>query len=288
MAIQPKNTAEIKVDTISEKSAASGVTADGVLLKDGDVEADEVRADSLIEKTSSNGIAIEAVSFRDGAMNWGGTSGGTANAQTITLTPAPAAYYTGMEIKFIPGNTSTSATVTLNVNGLGAKSVKTTLGNDLQLGNLDANGSIAHVVYDGTNFVLLNPALRFDSSSWTPTLGAQTGMTYTGTSSAIAFFSKEGRVVHFTVHGTGTTGGIAGTYLTCTLPVTISGSYGTSTGLGAVTAYVKDVGNPAEAGVGLLYDTGGGQLLVYRSGIADFSLGANTSFWASGFYFSDS
>ena len=30
---------EIKVDTISEKTSASGVTIDGVLIKDGDIPA---------------------------------------------------------------------------------------------------------------------------------------------------------------------------------------------------------------------------------------------------------
>lgn len=42
MAIQPKNTDTINVNTIAEKTAASGVTIDGVLLKDGALGANTV------------------------------------------------------------------------------------------------------------------------------------------------------------------------------------------------------------------------------------------------------
>jgi len=60
--------------------------------------------------------------MQNGSTIYGGTSGGTANAQTITLTPAPSAYTSGMTFVFFAGATNTGA-MTLNVNGLGAKNV---------------------------------------------------------------------------------------------------------------------------------------------------------------------
>ena len=51
------------------------------------------------------------------------TSGGTANAQTLTYGTAPAALYNGQTYSFIAGATN-SSTTTLNINSLGATAVK--------------------------------------------------------------------------------------------------------------------------------------------------------------------
>lgn len=85
----------------------------------------------------------------------GVTSGGTANAQTVTYSPAPSAYVTGALYSFIVGSglTNTGAT-TLNVNGLGAKNIY--IGAlPLAGGELQA-GTVAAVFYDGTEFQLLS------------------------------------------------------------------------------------------------------------------------------------
>ncbi|MFA5458174.1 MAG: LamG domain-containing protein, partial [Synergistaceae bacterium] len=55
----------VGADTIAEISSGVGVTVDGVLLKDNDVQADEVRTDIIIEKTATNGVAIEGVIVKD-------------------------------------------------------------------------------------------------------------------------------------------------------------------------------------------------------------------------------
>lgn len=79
------------------------------------------------------------------------TSGGSANAQTLTYSVAPAAYVTGDSYAFIVGVTNTGAT-TLNVNGLGAKDIK--IGTSaLTAGQLTAARVVA-VYYDGTQFQL--------------------------------------------------------------------------------------------------------------------------------------
>lgn len=83
------------------------------------------------------------------------TASGT-NTYTVTLTPAPTAYSTWMEfkIKFTNANTSSS---TLNVNSLGAKTIKRANGAGLNVGDIIA-GMIGHLIYDGTDMILLNPA----------------------------------------------------------------------------------------------------------------------------------
>ena len=48
------------------------------------------------------------------------TSGGAANAQTLTYGAAPAGYFQGQRFSFIVGLTNTGA-ATLNVNGIGAR-----------------------------------------------------------------------------------------------------------------------------------------------------------------------
>ncbi len=55
----------VGAETIAEISSGVGVTVDGVLLKDNDVQADEVRTDIIIEKTATNGVAIEGITAKD-------------------------------------------------------------------------------------------------------------------------------------------------------------------------------------------------------------------------------
>lgn len=80
-----------------------------------------------------------------------------AGTNTITgsMTPDLASYSTGMMVIFTPANNSTGA-ATLNIDSLGAKSIVKGDGTALESGDLQA--STAHfLIYDGTNFVLLNP-----------------------------------------------------------------------------------------------------------------------------------
>jgi hypothetical protein len=92
------------------------------------------------------------------------TSGGSANAQTLTYATAPTAYVQGMRFCFIAGFSNTGAT-TLNVNGLGAKSVFMD-GAALGGGEIVA-ASIVEVVYDGTRFHMISsrPVSDFPAGS---------------------------------------------------------------------------------------------------------------------------
>lgn len=77
---------------------------------------------------------------------------------TDTLTAvAPvllSAYATGQVFHFLATGTNTGA-VTININGIGAKSIKTQEGADLSAGDLTA-GLAVQIIYDGTNFQYSN------------------------------------------------------------------------------------------------------------------------------------
>jgi hypothetical protein len=56
---------EVKVDTISERTAAGGVTIDGVLIKDS-----AVNTDNIAEKTAAAGVTIDGVLVKDGVATF--------------------------------------------------------------------------------------------------------------------------------------------------------------------------------------------------------------------------
>ncbi len=79
-------------------------------------------------------------------------STGNVNTYAITLNPVPTSLATGMAVcvKINVANTSTS---TLNINNLGAKTIKKSNGSTLSNGNLKASG-IYTFRYDGLAFIL--------------------------------------------------------------------------------------------------------------------------------------
>jgi hypothetical protein len=79
---------------------------------------------------------------------------GGDDTYAVTLSPVPAAYYAGMEVNFKPTTANTGA-CTLDVNGLGAKTIKKSVSSDLATGDILA-GQLVKVIYDGTNFQLVN------------------------------------------------------------------------------------------------------------------------------------
>lgn len=75
---------ELSTDTVSEKTAAAGVTVDGVLLKDAAVNTDIIN-----EKTSAAGVTIDGVVLKDGGATLTSPiilADGTASAPAITNT----------------------------------------------------------------------------------------------------------------------------------------------------------------------------------------------------------
>lgn len=121
--------------------------------------------------------------------------GGTANAITLTPTPAIAAYVAGNRFSFPAAAPNTGAT-TVNVSGLGTKNLLYADATALSGSELLAGG-LYDIEYNGTAFNLLNSSQGSAIITWTPTLtfgGASVGITY-GTRSGKAW--KFGRMMYF-------------------------------------------------------------------------------------------
>jgi hypothetical protein len=83
-------------------------------------------------------------------------SGGSGDAYTLSVTPAPTAYVAGQVFRF-KANFANTAAATLNVNSLGAKTIKKLNGATDLAANDIQNGQLVEVQYDGTNFQMLSP-----------------------------------------------------------------------------------------------------------------------------------
>ena len=97
--------------------------------------------------------------IQDGALN-AVAGGGAADVQTLTPAPSITAFAAYQRFWFLPVADNTGA-CTLNVSAVGAKNIKITDGagglTDPAAGDLDTV-IVADVVYDGTQFILQNPA----------------------------------------------------------------------------------------------------------------------------------
>lgn len=82
---------------------------------------------------------------------------GAADTIEISLNPAVTALVTGQAFRFKANNTNTGAT-TLQVNSTSAQSLVRDDGSALSAGDIQS-GEIYWAVYDGTNFILMNPDL---------------------------------------------------------------------------------------------------------------------------------
>jgi hypothetical protein len=204
---------------------------------------------------------------------WGGAAGGTANAITVTLSPALLALNAGTIVNFVASNTNTSATTTLSVNGLTATNIRRGSGEALQPKDIVA-GNVYSVIYDTTNsyFYLLNPDGGW--TDWTPALTADGLMTYTSTSISYAQYRQVGKIVFYRCGFAGTVGGTPTAKLMFSLPVTSAAN--TVTGAG----YLQD--NGALAG-GIFYPESASQVGVSRYNAANFTAGT-VQVRAFGFY----
>ncbi len=159
---------------------------------------------NVITKTGvvpDNGNQL-AKSIQSGKLNFSAV-GGTANALTMTLSEVPASWddLVGTPLRGIITATNTGA-CTLNVNGLGPKSIKIDNGSDPIAGDLKS-GSLAVFVYDGTNV-----QIAFSSSMMKNRLNAgATIVTYAAAGSFPWVVPADVRSVFVRVWGAGGGGG---------------------------------------------------------------------------------
>lgn len=208
---------------------------------------------------------------QDGDFIWLGTTGGTATALTATATPALTAYKAGQKFRMLTGTASTGTNVTghsLNINGLGAKSIKTSQGAiDPTVGDWLV-GSVLELVYTGSTFVIMNAAGAW--ASWSPTLTPQNG-----TASSVVFnpaiYQKYSRICHVQCVVTWTQNTANANFIDVTLP--IAGYYNNQTL--SVVGFVA-----ANIASGMGFVTGGGLTLrMYNYNQQLWSVGANQLFF---------
>lgn len=82
------------------------------------------------------------------------TAGGSSNAFTLALDPAFTAYVEGMIVAFKANHEITGAT-TININSLGAKSIKKNGDQNLAAGDIK-NGQLVLIQYDGVDFQMFS------------------------------------------------------------------------------------------------------------------------------------
>jgi len=127
---------------------------------------------SVAPVSAANPIAVSDNDTRI-PQNAHATDTGAANAYVISLSATLVAYAVGQRFTFKAANANTGAS-TLNVNAIGAKSIKKDASGALAAGDIIV-GQIYEVEYDGTNFQLMSrTATRtLDQQTFT-TAGANT------------------------------------------------------------------------------------------------------------------
>jgi microcystin-dependent protein len=178
--------------------------------------------------------APQAGQVQRNAFNYASSAGGTANALTATLTPAPASYTDDLTVVVRVASANTGAT-TLNVNGLGATAVVGAGHQPLQGGELAANGFACFAYSQAlASFILLwttggaepvAPATQSQHAVQFAQLGNRAGeVCFFATSSPpIGFLAADGSAVSRTTYATlysaiGTTFGAGDGSTTFNLP----------------------------------------------------------------------
>ena len=85
------------------------------------------------------------------------TAGTQPNYTMTTASPAVAAYVTGQRFTAVVHSSGTTGSNTININGLGAKSLKQYDSAGNKRSGVLVSGQVAIIEYDGTDFVILNP-----------------------------------------------------------------------------------------------------------------------------------
>lgn len=111
-----------------------------------------------------SGTASDDFATVSQVQNSYGTFLTAAGTDTITATTSPAltAYAVGQLFNFVAAGTNTGA-VTINISGLGAKSIKQSGSTALVGGDL-VSGTTYQIMYDGTNFQLIRGGLSAGKS----------------------------------------------------------------------------------------------------------------------------
>lgn len=148
-------------------TTSAGSCADTVVK----IENAAIPASAGLVGTNSSSQVVAATETNIDAEGYA-AGGGTAQAQTLTLSPAVTSLTNGLDVCWLPAAANTGSGPTLAVSGLTAKTIIKVGGAALAANDLTTT-AIACAIYDGTSFELQNPqnaavAINF-SNGETPT-----------------------------------------------------------------------------------------------------------------------
>ena len=153
--------ANVLADNADAAVATSDLYAYSVLATTAGNDDTIVTPDNVTEPAAGRWLKITdrqiAGIIANDEHGYSGSDTGAADAYVVTVAGTLSAYGTGLRLWVIvgSGNTNTGAS-TINVDGIGAANIKLADGTDPGAGDILAD-SIMHLVYDGTNFILVNP-----------------------------------------------------------------------------------------------------------------------------------
>ena len=135
-------------------------TAHGVIITEGTttnvVAVNSTTATNALFATAASDPAFRNIGTQDTSQFWYAAGGGTAQAQTVTLSPAATSLVAGLEVHWKPVAANSGAGPTLAVNGLTATTI-TKCGTTALAANDLTTSAVAIAIYDGTQFQLRNP-----------------------------------------------------------------------------------------------------------------------------------
>lgn len=186
-------TINIKPDTANTGAATLNVNSLGAIaitkqfnqpLVTGDILANQVI--TVVYNSTGPTFQMQSQSARIPITQTGaeifGTDSVGSDAYAVTLVPAPSAYATGMVVNFKAGTANTGA-ATLNVNSLGAITIKKNNDQDLATGDIES-GQMVTVIYDGTNFQMQSQLAQTSTVTGTILQVTQTTKTDTFTTTS--------------------------------------------------------------------------------------------------------
>ena len=198
--------------------------------------------------------AARASQVQDGTLSHG-TTGGSANAQTLTTTPSFSPQ-TGTVVTFKAGFTNT-ASASFKVNGEGGTQNLAVLKGNGMTTSLHGGELVASTFYrairtDSSTWLLINPSPPI--INWTPTYGGSGSMTYTSVTTNFAYYIPSNSGINFHISSNGTLGGTASNTITISFPFTPVSGFGAqaqfacfcSTGSAWVAARALMSGGPNE------------------------------------------
>lgn len=138
--------------TIQPAAKTAGTGAGGNVSINAGASSGGATGQVKIGVSNTSGVLIKSSTVVDGSFNYAADTAAN-DAYLVALNPSPAAYTEGMHI-FFKAVTANTGACSINVNSLGVKDIKTGAGADPGDNTILA-GQIVHLIYDGTNFQLI-------------------------------------------------------------------------------------------------------------------------------------